>query len=273
MQNILQFILGNKTKITLESLKKWNLILVALYVIQGGAILLLSISHFFQISVLYVTKDTLQSQLTGQTVIAPATHQLFIINLVGPVAAFLFIAAILHFLSATIWRNQYENWIKKNINPLRWLEYGLNGGIILIVIGLLAGIYDIASLLMLFAFAIMAALMGLFIEANTKSLQVKQLPKWLDKCVVYIAFLIPWIIIGFYLKAADFYGSGTQVMLYVIYLLTLILFIAIFVNVYLMKAKKYNWKDYLYTERWHFVLSFVAQSLLAWLVYIDIFHS
>lgn len=272
MQNIFQLFTNRKTKITNQSLKKWNIILFGLYIIQGGAILLFSAAHYFQINSLFVTNDALQTKLTGETVTAPAVHQLFTINLVGPVAAFIFVAAIIHLLIATIFRPQYELWFKKNINPFRWLEYGLCGGIILVVIGLLAGIYDIASLFLLFTLAIIAALSGLIIEAQTTTIKQKLLPKWLGNCVTFVAVLVPWFVIGFYILATDIFGAGTPGYMYALYPLMLLLFVAIAINTYLVRTKKGDWSNYLYSEYWHMGLSFTVQSLLAWLIFIYVLH-
>jgi hypothetical protein len=272
MQNILKLLPGTKTKISNELLRKWNITLVALYAIQGGLILLLSSAHYLQISSLFTANDTLQTKLTGDTVMAPAIHQLVTINLVGLVAAFIFISAILHLLAATIYRTKYEAWLKKDVNPLRWSEYSLSGGVILVVIGLLTGISDSASLLMLFAFAVIVGLSGFMIEVRRQQPKRKLVLQRIDKYIIGIAAIIPWIVIGLYVIGSNIFGAGIPSFLYVIYLSTLLFFIAIAANFYLMQTRKGGWKSYAYGECWHMGLSLVVQSLLAWQIFIDVLH-
>lgn len=272
MQNVLKLLPGSKSKITTELFRKWNITLTAIYAIQGGALLILSTAHYVQLNALFTTNDALQTRLTGETVIAPAIHQLFIINLVGPVAAFIFISAIMHLLAATIYRNKYDAWLKKEINPLRWIEYALSGGVILIIIGLLAGISDIGSLLMLFVLAIIVSISGFIIEARVHLPKRSQMFQELDRYLMAIAASIPWLIIGLYIICSNIFGSGVPAYLYEVYLTTLVLIIAIATNFYLTNKRKGGWKGYAYGECWHMGLSLIVQSLLAWQVFVDVLH-
>ncbi len=272
MQNFLNFLPSVKSKITNELLRKWNITLTALYAIQGGALLLLSTSHFIQLNSLFTTTDSLQTKLTGEIVLAPAVHQLITINLVGLVAAFIFVSAILHLLAATIYRPKYEAWLKRGSNPLRWIEYSLSGGIMFVVIGLLVGIYDIASLLMLFIFSIILGLMGIIIETKLLQTKKKQTFHGLDKYLLLITAVIPWLIIGLYVIGSNVFGSGLPNYIYVVYVSTLLLFIAIGVNFLKAQTKKGKWVSYTYGECLHMGLSFIVQSLLAWQIFIDVLH-
>jgi hypothetical protein len=272
MRNFLKLLPSTKTKNTNELLRKWNITLVALFAVQGGLILLLSTPHYLQLTSLFTSNDSLQTRLTGETVTAPAIHQLLTINLVGPVAAFIFISAILHLLAATVYRPKYEAWMKKEINPLLWLEFALSGGIILVIIGLLAGINDISSLLMLFSFSVVVGLSGFIIEARRHQPKRKPLFQRLDKYMTGIGAAIPWIIIGLYIISSNIFGAGVPAYMYVIYLSTLLLFIAISVNFYFIQTRKGGWIGYAYGECWHMGLSLVVQSLLAWQIFIDVLH-
>ena len=270
MQNIRKLLLGGRAKITKESLRKWHVSLVVISAVEGGAILILGAAHTFPVTTLFVTTDSLQTRLTGETISAPALHQLFTVNLVGPVAALFFVTAVIHLLIATAWRTRYEAWLKKDINPLRWLEYVLSGGIIFVIIGLLVGVYDIGSLLLLIAMAIVIGLYGFALESIGR--QLNRNSSLLLNSIGVIALVVPWVLLALYMLAASIYGSGTAIHIFVIYLVGLLLSLAIAANTYLLRAKRGNWANYIYGERWYMCLSLVAESLLAWLVFVGVLH-
>src|ERR1700716_604531 len=72
-----------------QSLKKWSVVLAAVYLVQGSAVLLLSNLYTLPVMVSFPAADSLQSQLTHHTVRVPAMHQLFTVNVAYLVAAFL----------------------------------------------------------------------------------------------------------------------------------------------------------------------------------------
>ncbi|MGH7141882.1 MAG: heliorhodopsin HeR [Candidatus Saccharimonadales bacterium] len=273
MLNIFKPLFDKKSKISNESLKKWNLTIASLSLVQGGLILFLSAPYNLPVTMLFSTNDTLQSRLTGGTVTAPAVQQLFTINLIYLPAAFFLISAVAHLLAATKYKTQYEAGIKKGINKLRWIEYALSSGIMLIVVGLLAGMYDIGSLLLIFVLAVIACLVGLMLELDNRLRSKKTKLEPFSNFVGAFAGVIPWLIIAFYLCGTSTYGSGVAPYVYGVYGSTLLLFAAIALNFYLLRNKKARWADYLWGERWYMGLSLAAKSLLAWLVFIYVFHS
>jgi hypothetical protein len=270
MQNLRKLLLGGKSKITKESLRKWHVSLVVISAVEGGAILILGAAHTFPVTSLFVTNDSLQTRLTGETVSAPALHQLFTINLVGPVAALFFVTAVIHLLLATVCRARYSAWLKKDVNPLRWLEYVLNGGVMFVIIGLLVGVYDITSLLLLIAMAVVIGLYGFALESISH--QLKRNSLLLLNSIGFIALVVPWVVLALYMLAANVYGSGIAVHTFVIFLVGLAFSLAITVNTYLLSVKKGNWANYIYGERWYMGLGLVAESLLAWLVFVGVLH-
>jgi hypothetical protein len=153
---------------------------------------------------------------------------------------------------------------------LRWLEYVLSGGIIFVIIGLLVGVYDIGSLLLLIAMAIVIGLYGFALESIGR--QLNRNSSLLLNSIGVIALVVPWVLLALYMLAASIYGSGTAIHIFVIYLVGLLLSLAIAANTYLLRAKRGNWANYIYGERWHMCLSLVAESLLAWLVFVGVLH-
>jgi hypothetical protein len=254
-----------KTKITLKSLNSWNKWLAALHAVQGIAVILLSNSVTFPVNTSYLTKDSLASQAAGHPVLASATRHLFDINLAYLVAAFFFMSAIAHLLIATKYRKTYEKNLKKGINKARWIEYGVSASTMMVGIALLSGVYELSSLIMIFALVLIMNLMGLLMEVHN---QTTKTTSWLSYLVGCIAGIIPWVVIAAYLKGAVLYGSGNiPTFVFWIYGSMFVLFTSFAINMYLQYKKKGKWADYLYGERVYMILSLVAKSVLAWQVF------
>lgn len=252
-------------KITLEGLNKWNLVLAALHAIQGIVILALSRASTLPVNTHFLTNNTLAAESAGQPVLSVAVRHLFDVNLAYLVAAFFFMSAIAHLVIATIYRKHYENNLKTGINKARWIEYGLSAGTMMIAISLLSGIYDLSSLIMVFALIAVMNLMGLVMEIYN---QGAGQTNWLSYGVGCVAGIVPWVAVAIYLKSATIYGTGSiSTFVFWIYGSMFVLFASFAVNMYLQHKKTGKWADYLYSERAYMVLSLVAKSALAWQVF------
>jgi len=60
---------------------------------------------------------------------------------------------------------------------------------------------------------------------------------------------------------------------YLIFVIYLVLFMSFAVNMVLQYKGVGRWRDYLYGERAYIILSFVAKTLLVWLVFAGLFRS
>ena len=252
-----------KSKITMDSLYRWNRVLAGLHAAQGVAVLVLAKSVTFPISVNYLTPDTLAS---GDAVrLVPATHNVFDINLAYLVAAFFFMSAIAHLSLATFCRDWYEKKLKNHLNIARWYEYGFSASTMMVAIAILAGVYDLASLFMIFALTGLMCAMGLVMERwNAKSTK----PVWLPFIIGSKSGIIPWLVVALYFWGANVYGSGQiPTFVYWIFGTLFVLFNLFAVNMYLQYKRVGKWADYLYGERVYMILSLVAKSALAWQVF------
>ncbi|MBM3945026.1 MAG: hypothetical protein FJ317_05975, partial [SAR202 cluster bacterium] len=82
--------------------------------------------------------------------IVPAPEPLFSLRIGPMVAAFLFMSAIAHLLVATPGvYDWYARNLRRGINYARWIEYSFSASVMIVVIAMLVGIYDIASLILL----------------------------------------------------------------------------------------------------------------------------
>jgi hypothetical protein len=180
---------------------------------------------------------------------------------IGPlVAGFLFLSALFHLINAAGFSTYAKN-LLKGINPSRWIEYSLSSSLMMVVIAMLVGIYDIVSLLALFFLNAMMILFGWMMELHN---QTTAKTNWTAFWFGSLAGLIPWIAVSMYLFGTP---SNPPTFVYWIYLSMFLFFNCFAINMVLQYKKVGKWADYLYGERAYMILSLVAKSLLAWQVF------
>lgn len=247
----------------MESLRKWNFVLAGLHAVQGIAVVVLAKSVTFPVTTNFLTLNSLAPE--GSVQLVPATQNLFDVNLAYLVAAFFFMSATAHILMATRYRANYEKNLKNHLNRGRWIEYAFSASTMMVAIAMLSGVYDLASLIMIFALTAIMNGTGLIMEVwNGKSKKTN----WLPFILGSKAGIIPWIVIGIYFWASNVYGSGQiPSFVYWIYGSLFLFFNCFAINMYLQYKRKGKWADYLYGERVYMILSLVAKSVLAWQVF------
>ncbi|HUC87405.1 MAG TPA: heliorhodopsin HeR [Candidatus Saccharimonadales bacterium] len=244
--------------ITIHKLRRFNFILAGLHAAQALAILLISKSFAVPVTGTYLRFSNVTRHLE------PATKTLFNIQLPWLIAIFFFLSAAAHLIIATVYNRRYNQNLAHGINKARWIEYSLSASVMMVAIGLLVGIYDASSLVMLFALVSIMNLMGLVMEVHN---QTTARTNWLSYLIGCWAGLVPWLVIAFYLWLGHFQGSSAPTFVYWIFVSIFIFFSCFAVNMLLQYRKVGPWKDYLYGERVYMILSLVAKSLLAWQVF------
>ncbi len=262
-----------KKKIDNRTLKKWNLMLAVLFAAQGVALLLFSASRELPINVLFLTNDALQAKLTGHTVTALAVHQLFTVNIVYILAAMFFIASAASAFVATLGRRWYEAGLQKGTNAVRWIECVVTGFAVAAVAGLLAGVYDAGTLALFLCLMILMSFLGMTLDAMAASQKAKGSLGGLLPVGALVAGLAPWLIIALYVGSTHVFGdTHTAGMVYLVYIAGIVSFCVLAFNTYLSNQKQGSWSQYSYGESLHMVLSFVAMSAFAWLVFVALLH-
>ena len=202
--------------------------------------------------------------------IAPNPQVLFTISNLGAIlASFLLISAIAHFTIVFLRYKKYTENLAKGMNPYRWYEYALSSSIMIVLISLFLGVWDFWSLVMIFTLNAMMIMFGYLME---------KINQWTEK-TDWSAFLlgcvsggIPWVVL-----LANFIGQVMSTNLrpptfvYLIVVIYFVLFNCFAVNIVLQYKGVGPWKDYLYGERVYIILSLVAKSALAWVVFAGIF--
>ncbi len=238
------------------NLKKFNLVMGVIHLVQAVLMLILSND-----STSPVKKSFIVGEPGGFTY---ETETYFNIQLGPLVALFMFISAVAHLLLATVLYKWYVNKLGKNINHARWAEYSISSSIMIWVIAMLVGIYDIGALLLIFTLNATMIMFGWVMEIHNEPGEVKSWASYIFGC---IAGAMCWVVIAMYLIFAGGQGDGPPDFVYGIFISIAIFFNIFAFNMVLQYKQVGPWKDYLYGEKVYIILSLVAKSALAWQVF------
>jgi hypothetical protein len=256
-------------EINSQSLRRFNLIMGILHFLQGGAMLAFALT--FQKAIdfkLPVFTNFLKfDERIGALV--TNTQEVFQVPFAALVSVFLFLSALFHFLIVMPKLNDvYDRNIERGMNPFRWYEYAMSSSLMIVLIALLFGVYDLGTLIIVFIVNAAMNLFGLDMELVNQNKENKKTlwrPFWFG-CVAGIG---PWILIFLYAFGnADL--SKVPWFVYAIFGSYFVFFNLFPINMVLQYKKVGKWKDYIYGERAYIVLSLVAKSVLAWLVFFGI---
>jgi len=242
-----------------KNLRKWNLSMFFLHLAQGIIMLVISSSFAVPVTTSYVEYNTLTQKLG--TVLSTLGDVR-----IGPlVAGFLFLSALAHLLvSIGGGYRWYVNNLKKGMNLARWIEYSFSSSLMIVVIALLVGVYDLSTLILLFFLNAMMILFGWVMEVHN---QTTQRTNWISYLFGCIAGIVPWIVVALYLFNAGQGEFRAPTFVYWIYFSIFLFFNVFAINMILQYKKAGKWRDYLFGEKTYIVLSLVAKSLLAWQVF------
>ena len=83
-------------------------------------------------------------------------------------AAFLLISAIAHFYLATVGYERYVKNLKQGMNPIRFYEYALSSSLMIVLIGMLIGLWDLGAILLIFTLNATMNLFGIMMELHNQ---------------------------------------------------------------------------------------------------------
>lgn len=254
-------------EITTEKLRRFNLIMGGLHLVQGIAMLFLATSVIQKIAEFspQITQFYLAFNPEMRS-LETASRVLFDLPFGILVASFLFISAIAHSLISIPKKLNaiYNADLARGINKFRWFEYALSSSIMIVLIATLFGIYDIASLILIFIVNATMNLFGLVMEQLNAG-HSKDNIQWGPFIWGSIAGIAPWIAILLYMFGTGNFGEVPW-FVWAIVGTYFVAFNTFPINMILQYKKVGKWADYLYGERVYIVLSLVAKSILAWLV-------
>lgn len=238
-------------------LKRFNLVMGFLHLIQGILMIVLSNDTTYPIYTNFLKFDRAEMALV------PNPQLAYDLRFGPAVAVFLLLSAVAHFFLATVGNKLYVANLKKGMNPVRFYEYALSSSVMIVLIGMLVGINDLGSMILIFGVNATMNLFGIMMEFHN---QYTKKTDWTSFIFGSIAGIIPWIVIVMYFLGA-LEGGEPPAFVYAI-IPTLFVFFNIFaLNMVLQYKKVGPWKDYLFGERFYIVLSLSAKTVLAWIIF------
>jgi hypothetical protein len=242
-----------------QGLRRFNLFMGALHFLQGLFMILVSNDTTYPIFSNYLNFDISTFSLS------PQAAKFYDLPFGPAVAMFLLISAVAHFYLGTLGYRRYVRNLENNINPIRFYEYALSSSLMIVLIGMLIGIWDLGAIILIFGINATMNLFGIMMELHN---QGKAKTHWIGFVFGSIAGLIPWIVIFLYFLGAVNSGETKPPAFVYAIVPTLFVFFNIFaINMVLQYKKVGPWKDYLFGERVYIILSLTAKTVLAWLIW------
>jgi Heliorhodopsin len=237
----------------LQGLRRWNLALTVLHFVQAIGIFVLT--GKFAITV----TSTFPEGPPGTRV--PNSASMFDIP-VGPiVGVFLLLAALDHFLTATVLRSTYESDLRRGINRFRWIEYSISATLMIILLSFYAGVTNVNAIVAVIGANVAMILFGWLQEVMNPPGRVTttMTPFWFGTLVG----ITPWISI-----LINVLGSKTiPGFVYGIIISEAIFFFSFGLNQWLQYKSIGKWTNYAFGEKTYLILSLIAKSILAWQIY------
>ncbi len=242
-----------------QGLRRFNLIMGFLHLVQGVLMIVLSNATTYPIFSNFLKFDISTFSLT------PDPKLIYELRFGPAVAAFLLLSAVAHFYLSTVGYKRYVANLEKGMNPIRFYEYALSSSLMIVLIGMLVGIWDVGTMIALFGVNAAMNLFGIVMETVNQYTKKTDWSAFIFGC---FAGIIPWIVVVMYFLGAVNSGDAKPPAFVYAIIPTILVFFNIFaVNMWLQYKKIGPWKDYLFGERFYIVLSLAAKTLLAWMIF------
>ncbi|MFN3254795.1 MAG: heliorhodopsin HeR [Ilumatobacter sp.] len=241
-------------------LRTANLVAGVFHLAQSVVFLAIVTDFDLPVTTSYATEDPVLLQ--GP----PPTEIWFDVRVGYGVAAFSLLSALFHFLVATVARRTYDRAIANRQNPFRWIEYSLSATLMIVLIMMLLGEYDVGALIAVAGANASMILFGWIMErVNTPG---SSSIDWYPFVFGCFAGAVPWIVGGLYFAGA--LGNADEAVptwVWAIFFSVFALFNVFALNQFLQYKAVGKWRRYVFGEGVYIALSFVAKSALMWQVY------
>lgn len=253
------FVSTSSSDATMRGLRRFNAFMGFLHLIQGVLMIILSNSRTYPIYTNFLKFDLANRSLV------PDPKLVYSLPFGIAVSIFLLLSVVAHFSLATFGNKWYVANLRKGMNPARFYEYALSSSLMIVLIGMLVGMWELGAIILIFGLNAMMNLFGIVMERHN---QTTSKTDWISFIFGCIAGIIPWIVIMLYfLGAINSSGAKPPAFVYAI-IPTIFVFFNIFaLNMFLQYKKVGAWKNYLVGERVYIILSLVAKTLLAWMIF------
>lgn len=242
-----------------DSLRRFNLIMGFLHLAQGLFMIFVSNDTTYPIysNFLNFNMETFE--------LRPSAELFYEVPFGPAVALFLLISAVAHFYLSTIGYDRYVANLKQGMNPVRFYEYALSSSLMIVLIGLLVGVWDLGAVILIFVLNATMNLFGIMMEKHNQHTERVDWTAFIYGC---IAGVVPWIVITWYFVGTLNSGDAEPpAFVYAIVPILFVFFNIFAINMVLQYKQVGRWADYLYGERVYIILSLLAKSVLCWLIW------
>jgi hypothetical protein len=181
------------TEKSYSGLRRFNVVMGGLHLFQGILMIVLSNDTTYPIFTNFLRFDRETFSLV------PDPSLFYELRFGIAVAAFLLISAVAHFYLATVGYNRYVRNLKRGMNPVRFYEYALSSSLMIVLIGMLVGVWDLGSIILMFGINAMMNLFGVMMELHN---QHTERTDWTAFVYGSIAGILPWVVIVIYFLSA-----------------------------------------------------------------------
>jgi hypothetical protein len=239
----------------LAGLRRYNLIAGLFHLVQAIAIVILANDFALPVSVNYLQ----DAPIPGAKFESIA---LFDFPIALGVALFSLLSALAHFYLVGPGFARYSADLSNMRNIARWVEYSISSTLMIILISLINGVWEVVALIAIAGTNASMILFGWLQEKYEEPGKGSLLPFWFG-C---IAGAVPWIAM-FWLLLSPGSSSEPPGFVYGV-VISLFVFFNSFALVQWLQYKQIGrFRDYLVGERTYITLSFVAKSVLAWQIF------
>lgn len=264
---------GGKGRVAPRTLQRLNLAAAVVLALQAIALVILSVTYAVPVYVAHVTGDALQTKLRGTEIVAPALHELWSFNLAYIAAVALLVTALMYVLLATVWRKKYEAWLKRNVQPLRWIASAVAGSLLLIVLALVAGVNTLTDLKSIAAFVVVASLGAAWLELQPLRRGKLDAAGWLRVAVTLVAAVMPLLIVLETMLATVVFGAvAVPGYTWVLYGTLATAWLLVAGNVWLSRKGQGKWGNYANAEVWYTGLIVAVETVFVWVLFAAVLH-
>ena len=184
----------------------------------------------------------------------------------GPMVACFFLLSCLAHVAVLLpcCNAYYHDGLQRGRNYFRWIEYAISSTLMIWLIAMLFGIYDISSLILICICNATMNLLGLLQEQVNDVRDPTKSVNWLPFALGCLCGIGPWIACFQYLGSARAAGGQFPGFVWGVLFSYVVMFNTFPIAMVLQYIRKI---DYLTGEKAYIVLSFVAKCILCWLVF------
>ena len=261
----------------LRTLWIWNLVCCILHLVQGIACLAAALAvERIKNFRLPITTQFLQWTSAGPGLpVRPVqvSQTLGLLPFVAVTSAFAFLSAAAHAAVLLRWAD-YVRGLAAGMNRFRWFEYALSSSLMIVLISMLFGVYDLFTLIGIGSVNAAMCLFGDLHEVMNARKEPKDVD-WFAYAYGTLAGIVPWGIIVAYIAATPNLENVPK-FVWAIVVLYFLHFQVFPITMYLQYTQRCWCRNQRYPdlqnggyyagERTYQTLSLVAKSLLLWLV-------